>query len=187
MDNELGFGARLWLWLVVPWKVLFDGAFAARVRAVMAGDAPALTVAAADAAPEPILVPEVVGTDPTTALQLLGLLQREGRFVDFLQEDVSDFSDADIGAAARVVHAGCKRALAEAVQIRPIRSEVEGDPVELPEGFDALRVRLTGNVAGQPPYRGRLAHHGWEVADITFPTVAGGHDPRVVAPAEVEL
>ena len=94
---------------------------------------------------------------------------------------------AQIGAAARVVHAGCARALGRHVELERIRSENEGDRVELAVGFDAARVRLTGNVAGDPPFRGTLAHHGWEVKALRLPVLAPGHDPAVVALAEVEL
>jgi hypothetical protein len=124
---------------------------------------------------------------PEAALQLLALLQREGRFVDFVQEDMSSFSDAEIGGAARVVHDGCKKALDEHFPITPVRSESEGASITLEKGFDAKRVRLTGNVAGDPPYRGALAHRGWRVTEVKLPKMAEGHDPMIVAPAEVEL
>ena len=128
---KLGFGARLVMALILPWQVLFNGALAERVRRAIAGEAdelppPAPNPAVADDNDEvtPIPAPvevveaavvedEAAGPDLTAALQLLALLQREGRFVDFLQENVAEFTDADIGAAARVVHEGCKRGLAE--------------------------------------------------------------------------
>lgn len=185
--EPLGIGARLWLAFVLPWRVLFDGVLAARVQ--RAGD----DVPSLPPAPEPAKVAvreaEVVdaGPDPTPALQLLAILQREGRLVDFLEEDVSSFSDADIGAAARVVHEGCKRALAQHVELARVRSEDEGSAIELPRGFDAARVRVTGNVVGEPPYRGSLAHAGWQVKSIKLPKTTAGHDPKIVAPAEVEL
>lgn len=124
---------------------------------------------------------------PEAALQLLALLQREGRFVDFVQEDMSSFSDAEIGGAARVVHDGCKKALDEHFPLEPVRSEAEGAAITVEKGFDAARLRLTGNVAGEPPYRGTLAHRGWRVTDVKLPKMAEGHDPKIVAPAEVEL
>jgi hypothetical protein len=127
------------------------------------------------------------GADATTAMQLLGIMQREGRFIDFLQEDVASFSDAQVGAAARVVHAGCKRAMADYVVLEPVRREPEGAPVVLDRGYDAERTRLTGNVVGEPPFKGRLTHHGWQIATMKLPSLANGHDPKVIAPAEVEL
>lgn len=138
--------------------------------------------------PEPEPEPAAAeGADPTPAYQILAILQREGRFIDFLQEDVTDFDDADVGAAARVVHEGCKRAIEQYVTIAPVRTEAEDSPITLPPGFDPVRNRVTGNVTGEPPYRGRLAHPGWQVTALDLPTVAAGHDASVLAPAEIEL
>lgn len=181
--ESMSFFARLWLAFILPWKLLFDGAFAARVQRLLRGQAEAPPPAVAAPTPPPVREAH----DAVSALQLLSIMQREGRFIDFLQEDVAQFSDAEIGAAARVVHEGCKRGLAEYLILEPVRSEEEGAPVVLERGFDASRTRVTGNVVGEPPLRGRLAHHGWQVKQIQLPTLAVGHDPKVVAPAEVEL
>jgi hypothetical protein len=124
---------------------------------------------------------------PDAALQLLGLLQRDARFIDFIAEDVAGYSDADIGAAARVVHGGCRTVLREHFTIRPVRSEAEGSRVTLPEGFDATAVRLTGNVVGKAPFTGSLSHRGWRVQDVRLPKLAASHDTSVIAAAEVEL
>ena len=126
-------------------------------------------------------------TTPEAALQLLGLLQREARFVDFVQEDVAAYSDADIGAAARVVHEGCRKVLGEHFSIEPVRAESEGSRITLAEGFDAAAVRLTGKVVGKPPFTGSLGHRGWRVTDTRLPKLAEGHDASVIAQAEVEL
>jgi hypothetical protein len=185
--ESLGFLTRLWLAFLLPWKVLFDGAFAGRVHELLDG-APRLPPVPS-ATPVPVREAEAVPTEPdaTPALQLLAILQREGRFVDFVQEDVSSSSDAEIGAAARVVHDGCRRGLAQLVELAAVRSEAEGAAIELPAGFDAARVRVTGNIRGEPPFRGTLAHHGWQVKTIRLPKTNAGHDPKIVAPAEVEL
>ncbi|MER2527035.1 MAG: DUF2760 domain-containing protein, partial [Candidatus Competibacter denitrificans] len=106
---------------------------------------------------------------------------------DFLEENVTDYSDAEIGGAARVVHEGCRKVVRDYVQIEPVRTEAEGARLTLPAGFDAATVRLTGNVVGQAPFSGTLMHRGWRVAAIKLPKLAEGHDVRVVAPAEVEL
>jgi hypothetical protein len=176
--ERIGIGSRLWLALVVPWKVLFDGAFAARIANLRQ------TAALPSGRPPE---PAQAGPDYTAALQLLALLQREGRFIDFLQEDVAAFSDAEIGAAARVMHDGCKRGLAGSIELSRVRPEAEGAAVTLEVGFDAALTRVTGNVVGPPPFSGRLAHHGWQVKKIRMPRLAEGHDPRIVALAEVEL
>lgn len=127
-----------------------------------------------------------VATD-TAALQLLGLLQREARFVDFVQEDVAGYQDAEIGAAARVVHEGCRKALREHVTLEPVRPEAEGSRVILPPGFDAASVRVSGNVVGQPPFTGTLAHRGWRAAAVRLPQLTDEKAAAIIAQAEVEL
>jgi hypothetical protein len=121
------------------------------------------------------------------ALALLALLQREGRLVDFLRQDVTSFGDDEIGAAARVVHAGCSKALAEHATVEPVRDEAEGATVEVPVGYEPASVKLVGNVKGAPPFSGKLRHRGWRASKVKLPELVAGHDVRVLAPAEVEL
>lgn len=123
----------------------------------------------------------------TAALQLLGLLQREARFVDFIQEDVAPYTDAEIGTAARVVHEGCRKVLREHFAIQPVRTEAEGCRITLQPGFDATAVRLTGNVVGQPPFSGILGHRGWQVTAVKLPQLTDTAAAHVIAQAEVEL
>lgn len=123
----------------------------------------------------------------TGALLLLSILQRDGRLIDFVNEDVTSFPDADVGAAARVVHAGCKKALAQYFTFAPVRTESEGAPVTVEKGFDPSQVRLAGNVSGEPPFKGKLAHAGWKATDVRLPERPPSMDGRVVAPAEVEI
>jgi Domain of unknown function (DUF2760) len=122
-----------------------------------------------------------------SGLALLSLLQREGRLIDFLKEEMAAFSDAEIGAAARVVHAGCRKVFSEYFTIEPAFNDAEGAKIKVPAGFDAQRIRLTGNIAGQPPFHGTLKHHGWVATAVRMPTVSATLDPRVLAAAEVEL
>jgi len=122
-----------------------------------------------------------------SGLAIISLLQREGRLIDFLQEDMAAYSDAEIGGAARVVHAGCRKVLADQLTLEPVLKDAEGATIQVPAGFDAQRIRLTGNLAGQPPFTGTLKHHGWLVTSVRLPTVSETLDPRVLAPAEVEL
>ncbi len=124
---------------------------------------------------------------PDAALQLLTLLQQDARFIDFIKEDLSSYSDADIGAAARVVHEGSKKTLDTYFDLESVRSEDEETRISLPEGFNAAEVRLTGNVVGEAPFNGTLIHKGWKVTDIKLPKIAAGHNTAIVAPAEVEL
>lgn len=126
--------------------------------------------------------------DPSTAgaLRLLGLLQQEGRLVDFLEEDITPYGDAQVGAAVRAIHAGCRAALHQRMQIERIYTQEDGTAVEVVAGFDAAEVRLTGNVHGGPPFKGVLQHGGWKVSDVMLPKGAGV-DPAVLAPAEIEV
>lgn len=121
------------------------------------------------------------------ALAVLALLQREGRLVDFLQQDVASFGDDEIGAAARVVHAGCKKALGEHATIEQVFSDAEGARVEIAEGYEPASVKLVGDVKGAPPFTGTLRHRGWRAARLALPEPVAGYDVRILAPAEVEL
>jgi hypothetical protein len=177
--------------LALAFAVLGDGALAARLQALRDG-VPASPAPAPVAPPVPVpppspVAPVVHATSPDAALQLLGLLQREARFVDFIQEDVAAYSDADIGGAARLVHTGCRKVLQEHFTLVPARSEAEGSRLVLEAGFDAASVRLTGNVVGQAPFRGTLRHPGWKATEVRLPRTTEGHDPRIIAAAEVEL
>lgn len=121
------------------------------------------------------------------ALHLLAILQRDGRFVDFLKEDIAGFKDADIGAAARLVHQGCKKALDAYFTLAPVKTEAEGTAVVVDKGFDANQIRLAGDVKGEPPYKGSLAHGGWKAVEVKLPERPGHVDQRIVAPAEIEV
>lgn len=122
-----------------------------------------------------------------SAMQLLSLLQQEARLIDFLKEDVSAFSDEEVGAAARVIHSGGQKVLAEYVTLEPIRQEEEESRITVEEGFDPQKVRLTGNVTGQAPFNGTLVHKGWKASAMTLPKLADHYDASIIAPAEVEL
>jgi hypothetical protein len=121
------------------------------------------------------------------ALQLLALLQREGRLVDFLSEDIGGYDDASIGAAVRDIHKGCSKVLREHFGVEPVIVGEENEAITVDSGFDPVRIRLVGNVTGSGPFKGTLRHHGWRAAKVTLPTLADGVDTTVVAPAEVEL
>jgi hypothetical protein len=122
------------------------------------------------------------------AITLLAALQREARFVDFIKEPLEGYSDAQIGAAARDVHRDCGKVLDRLFSIRAIDSQEEGSTLQVPAGFDAGRYRLTGNVVGNPPFHGRLVHHGWEAGEAQLPEWTGTpQSARVIAPIEVEL
>lgn len=137
-----------------------------------------------DEAPEPA---KFLENSPESALQLLGLLQQEARFIDFLEEDAQSFSDAEVGAAARVIHEGARKVLHDNFTISSVRSEIEGERVTLASGFNNNEVRLSGNVVGDAPFSGQLVHRGWRVSEVKLPKVTAEHDLNVIAPAEVEI
>lgn len=138
-------------------------------------------------APLPQPAAKLSEAPPDSALVLLGLLQKEGRFVDFLQEEITNYSDHEIGTAARVVHQGCQKVLKDYLSIAPVRSEAEGSRVTLERGFDPSAVRPIGNVVGEPPFTGALMHRGWRATEVRLPRVSGSRDVSILAPAEVEL
>jgi hypothetical protein len=169
-------------------RVLSDDKFAEGSRALMEGKS------LAEPAPAPVTAPTtakaVAPAAPTRseALTLLSVLQREARLVDFLNENIAPFSNEQVGAAVRDVHRDAAASLDRMFALQPVRSEAEGASVEVPAGADASRVRLVGNVSGNPPFRGTLRHAGWEATKIQLPEWSGGDaSARVVAPAEVEL
>jgi len=179
---HLDWWQRIGLAFVAFFRILFDGRFAASVAASRGGSAeptaaPAAPATAALAAP----------AQETAALVLLSLLQAEGRFVDFVQQDITGFPDADVGAVARVVHSGCRKVLASHLRIAAIRGEAEGQRVALEPGFDPSHIKLTGNVSGSGRLSGVLRHRGWEATEVHLPTVIDRAGTRVLCPAEVEL
>lgn len=188
--SEMSFASRVALAFACFFRVLAGGSFALAVQRLGDGSlAPtAGTSAPGNALPAAPGLPAVAPA-PTTdsALELLALLQREGRLLDFLEEDIATFADADVGAAARLVHEGCRRALRDHVPLEPIRSEEEGARVAVEAGFDAQRVKLLGDVSGSFPVRGTLRHRGWRATSVTLPVAVGDRDVRVLAPAEVEV
>lgn len=120
-------------------------------------------------------------------VQILGLLQREGRLLDFLQEDIEPYEDAQIGAAVREVHRGCRTALKEVFGLAPVLNAAEGSQVEIEDDFDPARIKLIGNVHGRPPFKGTLRHCGWKFTEVHLPEWTSKETTNVLAPAEVEI
>jgi len=138
--------------------------------------------------PKPVPRPPKPSAVRSEAVTLLATLQREARFVDFIQEPLAGYSDAQVGAAARDVHRDCAAVIDRLFALKPLVDKSEGAEIELPAGFDAGRFRLVGNVAGEPPFCGRLVHHGWEASKCELAVWSGSEGAsRVVAPSEIEL
>ena len=122
------------------------------------------------------------------SLTLLATLQREARFIDFVQESLEGYSDEQIGAAVRDIHRDCAAVLQRLFGIVPVSSQQEGAEVEVTPGYDPSQWKLTGNVQGEPPFRGRLAHHGWQATRSELPVWSGKEQSAtILAPVEVEL
>lgn len=121
------------------------------------------------------------------AVQMLALLQRDGRLIDFLAENISAYPDAQLGAAVRTIHEACRKVLERYVKLEPILNSEEDQPVTVQGGFDPAAIKLLGNVTGEPPIRGVLRHKGWHVKEVNLPPLPQGSGRMVIAPAEVEL
>jgi hypothetical protein len=146
---------------------------------------------AAAPAPPPVAPPPVRKPPSADAevVSFLGLLQEKGRFVDFLMGDVAGFSDAEVGAASRVMHEGCKAVLTEHFGVKPLRQEGEGSKITVPEGYAPDDYRLVGRISGEAPFTGTLIHHGWRAEWVKLPRLIRTEPDKLpaIAPAEVEL
>lgn len=207
-QQDLGFLERVAFAFVCFFKILFNPAFAARALLVRyeMPTAPATLLPTARGSLEPPapesprqkkrVVVSVVDAESTRNLDkareegfllLLASLQKHGRLVDFLQDDVAAYSDEEVGAAARVVHAGCSKILGECVEIAPVHQDPEGSSVVIRKGFDPQQIKLSGKLVGDPPYSGTLKHKGWRASNPKLPTFTSDAEPRILQQAEVEL
>lgn len=134
--------------------------------------------------PQPLIQPKV----RNDAVQMLAILQREGRLIDFLKEPIDSYSDAQIGAAVRDIHRDCAAVVERVFDIQPLVDNDEGSCLTVVSGFDPEQFRLTGNVTGNPPYQGTVRHHGWRAAKVELPVWNGNEESAdIIAPVEVEL
>lgn len=157
---------------------------------ILAGRVPeADTEGAAAEATRPVAVQTRASQADAEILSFLAILQARGRLVDFLMDDINAHDDAQVGAAARVVHAGCKAVLQEHFRICPVREESEGSTVQVAAGYAADEYRLLGRISGPAPFSGVLVHHGWKTNAVNLPRILRNSTDRLpaIAPAEVEL
>jgi len=144
-------------------------------------------------APQPAVIqppsppPPAENTAEAEIVAFFALLQEKGRLVDFLMEDLASYEDAEIGAAARVVHEGCKQVLQEHFKIHAIAEADEGSQITVPAGFAADEYRLVGKLSGDPPFTGKLVHKGWKTDAVKLPRLVNTRRLPAIAPAEVEL
>ena len=136
--------------------------------------------------PQAAAAPQVPADGPDRAMQILALLQRDGRFIDFLMEDITPYADAQVAAAVRDVHAGCSQVLRKYFTLRPVLDDDEGAMVTVQQGTDPARVKVVGNTTGVPPLRGVVRHRGWEAMKFELPPLASS-GRTVIASAEVEV
>lgn len=120
-------------------------------------------------------------------LHLLSVLQREGRLIDFFAEDMDAFEDDQIGAAVRTIHENSKKGMEKYLKTEPVVSEGEDEEIEVPPDFDPNAIKLTGNVSGDPPFKGVVRHRGWRAKKLDLPALSTVRDPLIIAPAEVEI
>ena len=137
--------------------------------------------------PPPVRKATAVEDPRRQSLLLLSLLQREARLVDFLEENLQDYDDAQIGAAVRNIQENCKKSLNTYIDPKAVIDQNEGEEITVPKGFDPSTVKLTGNVSGQPPFKGILNHRGWRIGRFDLPKLSGVVNPEIISPAEVEI
>lgn len=169
-------------------RSLFDAATAEQIERALNGElAPALPE------PHPVAAPRSAPPPPTKparseALTLLSTLQREARFVDFFQEQLDGYSDAQIGAAVRDVHRDTAAVLQRLFALHPVCDVDEGSPVPVPTTADAAKFRLTGNITDQPTGQGILRHPGWQATRCDLPIWNGQESTaQIITPAEIEM
>lgn len=185
---------RIWSAIRIFFRTLFNAQTAEQVDRILSGaglppgaEPPRVTDEPAKA-PAPAKPAAPAKPIRSEALTLLAALQRDARFVDLVQEPLGNYDDAQIGAAARDVLRDCSSVLNRMFALQPVIADEEGAAVEVPAGFDPNRLRLVGNVAGQPPYSGKLVHHGWQTTKCELPAWTGSKEAaNVIAAAEVEI
>lgn len=167
-------------------SILFNGEAAASYRAMLDGkNLPAPE--SNDKAPEPT-EPASKKPQRSDAISLLAALQRESRLLDIVQESLDDYTDEQVGGAARDVLRDAGKVIDRIFAIRPLTEAEEGSELETPKDVDPGRYRLTGNVSGEGPFRGSVAHHGWEASQCEIPSWSGSEaSANVIAPLELEI
>ncbi|AEF54654.1 DUF2760 domain-containing protein [Marinomonas posidonica] len=175
-------------------KYLSNGDYAARCLAVGQGEKLAFEVEPNVITEEvevireiEVAAPALASVNTDGALQLLQLLQQEARFIDFVQESIDAYSDEEVGAAARQIHAGSSKVLAQNFTLEVVNPAPENTSVTIPADYDAQQIKLEGRVEGTGPYSGNLIHSGWQVTDIRLPQVSQTQSLSILAPAEVEV
>ncbi len=122
-----------------------------------------------------------------SAVSLISLLQKHGRLIDFIFEDIDSYSDEEVGAGVRIVHEGCQKVLKEHITVTPIQKEKEETEITISEQVNPAKLKLTGNLNAQLPFKGILIHRGWEVTGINLPEILNKENSNIICPAEVDV
>ncbi len=159
-------------------------------RVVMPAGSAAAALKPAASAEAPKAVESAKAADG--AVQILAILQREARLIDFLEEDIAPYTDEQVGAAVRDIHRNSRAALQRHVTLKPVVDGVEGTNTNLSSaGLDAkdtTRLRIVGKVPADGKVdSGVLRHRGWRVDKIDLPNTPMGKKAAILAPAEIEV
>lgn len=194
----IGFQKQLWLYgipavalVTILWAIWFHGAVQKRagtaVRPTSSDRKAKREEASSTEGDEKPAHVRDTNADKRLFLHLIGLFQREGRLLDFLQENLEDYEDAQIGAAVRNIHENCRKVVDRYLPLQPVVSQEEGEPITLQADFDATAVKLMGQVGGDPPFTGIVRHRGWKVKKVSLPELSATRNPDILVPAEVEI
>lgn len=175
-----GMGSRLGIALRAFFRSLSQASFASQVSGLLHGQPAQAPVTAAPVLPEP-------PKPQLHPLQLLTILQREGRLIDFLMEEIKGLPDAQIGAAVREVHSKCAKALLDHVTLKPVVDTAEDESMTVAAGYDPSAIRVVGNLGASPPYTGTVRHRGWQASKLQLQPLPSGQNVNIVAPAEIEV
>jgi hypothetical protein len=171
--------------LLIALVVLILSLAAGRKNGATAAPVPAAVPTPAPAAIQPPV--PTANQAEAEVVAFFALLQEKGRFVDFLMEDITPYDDAHVGAAARVIHQGCRQVLQEHFKISAISESEEGSQVTVPAGYAGDQFRIIGKISGDPPFTGTLVHKGWKAELVRLPRIAKTERLPPIAPAEIEL
>ncbi len=189
--RRLSIAFRCFFFLLFTGKISekIDAELRTRVKPVSPAQAPETSPAspARPVAAAPAVKESRLRGGAERAVQMLALLQRDGRLVDFFTEDIGEYDDAQVGAAVRDMHESCRKTLDHYLTLEPVLPGEEGQTITIDAGFDPGSIKLIGNVTGKLPARGVLRHHGWQAGDVRLPDPPAGAARAVIAPAEVEI
>ncbi len=162
-------------------SILFGGSLPSDIAQAFGYAKPAPVKASA---PSPASPPKPQFSPSDGAVQILGILQRDARLIDFLMEDIGPYSDEQVGAAVRDIHTQARQSLDRYLKLVPVIDAVEETVVNT-AGLESTSYKLIGNV---PPSgkasSGLLRHKGWKAEKVELP---GAKPSSVLAPAELEI